>query len=1143
MGFVHLHVHSEYNLLDSTCRISDLVAQAKRAGQKAIAITDRNVMYGVVPFYQACRDAGLHPVIGMEVALDGSMSTEVGAARPKPAASMPVLVLLAQNDLGYQNLVQLSSLVQLNTRDYVSLDQLKRYTDGLIALSGGTDGPVDQALAIGEPKRAEQWAVGLQTLFSGRFLLEIQRQGDGSQRQIEKQVLEIAKRRSIRCAATGTIHYLSKNDAKAHACLRCIKDGTKLAEQPQDPRDLSFQTTEAMLERFTDLPETVVVTEKIAAACQVSFSFGRARLPHFPIPDGMTAGQKLREQCAKGLKERYSDVNETIEARLNDELSIIDQMGFNDYFLIVADLVAHARHSGYLPGPGRGSAAGSLVAYVLKITEVDPIRYHLLFERFLNPERVTMPDIDLDFPDVNRDQMIAYAFEKYGHDHVAQIITFGTLAAKAAIRDVGRALGTDPRLVDRMARLIPGVPKMTLEKAYKNSDKLKKLLQASTEAAALFTLARRVEGLPRHTSIHAAGVILSDQPLKRSVPIQSGHEGIPVTQYPMDVLESLGLLKIDFLGLRNLTFMREVLKRTPAFREGRMTIDSIPLDDPETFQLLCSGNTMGIFQLESEGMRQVLRKLKPTEFEDIVAVNALYRPGPSQFIDQYIRRKHGLEKVVYPHPDLAPILRPTYGVLVYQEQIMQIAVQMAGYTLGKADILRRAVGKKKRELLEAQKKTFISGCIACHYSEQTAHQLFDLIVRFANYGFNRSHAVAYSFLSYRLAYLKAHEPQSFMAAHLTGIIGNQEKMEATLRELRDQGIRLLPPSINESVGSFEPSEQAIRFGLSGIKNVGIGAIEALVEERTKHGSFKNLYDFCRRVPARKVNRKAIESMIFAGAFDLFGVDRAGLLATLDRALQLGEEQQKQSEGQASFLIPEHDEENYIEVPPLTPAEKMHYEHEALGLFLSAHPIEDYRDALPQSVLTVRETEQLAEGNDALLAVMVEQVKRIRTKSGQPMAFFSASDESGLIDTVCFPNTYEKIEQWMNNGQMLVIQAKKSSGKQNNPQLILQRALSLKDYLDEWDTALFLRIDQAHHQPQLLEKVKQAIETAPGLHRVILYYEATKRTVALGLNHAVQINESLVKSMRSLLGEQNVMAKRMMGNGAARKPRKDDQRFS
>ncbi|GAY74976.1 DNA polymerase III alpha subunit [Sporolactobacillus inulinus] len=501
-------------------------------------------------------------MIGMEVAvaLDDSMSAEIGTARPKSAASMPVLVLLAQNDLGYQNLVRLSSLVQVNARDYVSLDQLKHYTDGLIALSGGTDGPVDQELASGEPKRGRTmggWSAN--AVFWPVFIGNPAARGGRSQRQIEKQVLEIAKRRSIRCAATGTIHYLSKNDAKAHACLRCIKDGTKLADQPQDPRDLSFQTTEAMLERFADLPETLAVTEKIAAACQVSFSFGRARLPHFPISGGMTSAQTLRELCAKGLKERYSDVNETIEARLNDELSIIDQMGFNDYFLIVADLVAHARHSGYLPGPGRGSAAGSLVAYVLKITEVDPIRYHLLFERFLNPERVTMPDIDLDFPDVNRDQMIAYAFEKYGHDHVAQIITFGTLAAKAAIRDVGRALDTDPRLVDSMARLIPGVPKMTLEKAYKDSDKLKELLQASTEAAALFTLARRIEGLPRHTSIHAAGVILSDQPLKRSVPIQSGHEGIPVTQYPMDVLESLGLLKIDFLGLRNLTFMREVL--------------------------------------------------------------------------------------------------------------------------------------------------------------------------------------------------------------------------------------------------------------------------------------------------------------------------------------------------------------------------------------------------------------------------------------------------------------------------------------------------------------------------------------------------------------------------------------------------------
>jgi DNA polymerase-3 subunit alpha len=1125
MPFVHLHVHSEYSLLDSTCRINDLVDLAKSVGQKAIALTDRNVMYGVIPFYRACKKAGIHPLIGMELSLDDGMNNDK-MARLKRSEDMPALILIAQNNLGYQHLVKLASLVQMNNSECVLLSQVKHYAEGLIALSGGFDGPIDRLIASGNDDRANQLVAGLHTIFGNRFFLELQRDGNGNEQKSEQRVRELGRRHSVSFVATSSVHYLKEEDAKAHACLTCIRDGLKLAEKPQNRRDLTFKKAEKIARIFSDLPEAVTMTEKIAAECQVTFSFDRVRFPTFPLPEGVSTEQMLRAACTKGLKERYSVITDQIQNRLRYELSVIGKMGFNDYFLIVADLVAHARKSGYMPGPGRGSAAGSLVAYVLKITEVDPIRYHLLFERFLNPERVTMPDIDLDFPDVDRDKMIEYAFEKYGRTHVAQIITFGTLAAKAAIRDVGRVLGSDPRLIDRMARLIPGIPKMTLDKAFQESDKLRTLVRASTEASDLFELAHRIEGLPRHSSIHAAGVILSDQPLTESVPIQKGHDGIPITQYPMDILESLGLLKIDFLGLRNLTFMREVLQRTPAFQSGQLTIESIPLDDSKTFELLSDGDTMGVFQLESDGMRQVLRKLKPTEFEDIVAVIALYRPGPVQFIDQYVRRKHGEEKVVFPHHDLESILRPTYGVLVYQEQIMQIAVQMAGYSLGQADILRRAVAKKKRELLEAQKKTFVSGCTQNHYSEETAVQLFELIVRFANYGFNRSHAVAYSFVSYRLAYLKAHFPQAFMAAHLTGIIGNSDKIEATIRELRSRGIRLFPPSVNESLSSFEPFGKAIRFGLSGIKNVGNGAVDVLVEERQKNGAYKSLYDFCRRVSSRKVNRKAIESMIFAGAFDEFGIDRAVLLATLDRALSLGEEEQKLNGGQASLLMPETNAEDYTDVPPLSAAEKMHYESETLGFYLTAHPISEYRSRLPEVFATVSTAEKLPEGTITTLAVRLEQVKRIRTKSGQPMAFFSAGDETGTIDTVCFPASYEKVEELLRDGEMAVIQAKRSVGKEGNtPQLVLMRAISLNNYLSERQATLFLKIDRAHYHSQLLEQVKSEIEKTPGQHRVILYYEESRKTIALAQKYAVHLNKAFVESMRMLLGENNVMIKR------------------
>ncbi|MCL1630616.1 DNA polymerase III subunit alpha [Sporolactobacillus sp. CPB3-1] len=1118
MTFVHLHVHSEYSLLDSTCRIDQLVAQAQRFGQKAIALTDRNVMYGVIPFYRACMRSGLHPLIGMEVSLE--LATEQKTVHSKASDDFPTILLLAQNNLGYQNLVKLSSTIQCSGRSCAPLPVIEKYSDGVLVLSGGADGPIDRLLAKENDAYAREAVEALLSVFGNRFFIEIQRAEH--HQPIERQLRALARHYALTLVATNSIHYLSQEDARAHACLACIKNGTTLKERPVFDHEFDFKSTEEMSRKFADLPEAVAETGRIAELCHVSFEFGNARYPSFPLPEGETSRQVLHEQCIKGMNERYSVITLQIQDRLKYELSIIDKMGFNDYFLIVADLVAYARKSGYMPGPGRGSAAGSLVAYVLKITEVDPVKYHLLFERFLNPERITMPDIDLDFPDIDRDKMIEYAYKKYGRAHVAQIITFGTLAAKAAIRDVGRVLESDPQLVDRMARLIPALPKRTLDQALKESDKLRNLVNASKEAAELVALARKIEGLPRHTSIHAAGVIFSDRPLTDLVPIQLGHDSIPVTQYPMDILESLGLLKIDFLGLRNLTFMREVVQRTPEFNHNSITLETVPLDDPETYRLLGSGETMGIFQMESEGMRQVLRKLQPTEFEDIVAVLSLYRPGPVQFIDRYVRCKHGEEKVTYPHPDLEPILKQTYGVLVYQEQIMQIAVRIAGYSLGQADILRRAVAKKKRALLEQQKKSFIAGCVRNRHSEESASEIFDLIVRFANYGFNRSHAVAYSFISYRLAFLKAHFPQAFFAAHLTAIINNTDKLEATLRELHSRNIPLFPPSINESERGFEPSDRGIRFGLAAIKNVGVGAADALVSEREKNGPYTSLYDFCRRIPSRKVNRKAIEAMIFAGAFDLFDVERSSLLATLDRAMSFGEEEQKMAGGQTTLLPAEHDQDDYAEVPPLSRQERMHYEKMVLGFYLSAHPVSEFRAHLPRGFTTVSEAIKMSDGGVAVLLVMSEQIKRIRTKKGQPMAFFSASDETGVIDTVCFPDTYQMVDHLLLEGQLLVIRAKRANGKGGDtPQLVLIRVMLLKDYLSRNQMVLFLKIDRAHHHPEMLEQVKSALMQSPGRHRVFLYYELSKETVALGPKYSVHLDEAFISSLRSLLGTHNV----------------------
>jgi DNA-directed DNA polymerase III (polc) len=1122
MNFAHLHVYSEFSLLNSTCRVEQLAARAVKEGQTALALTDRNVMYGVIPFYNACKKAGIHPLIGMELSVSGSSAGQERDTREGPTGS---LVLLAEDQEGYVHLVGLASLVQLRQEHRIDLGTLADHAGGLIALSGGGDGLIDQLISDGNSGGAEQAAKTLKTIFPGRFYLELQRRGSARGSQTEQGKRALSKALSLPLVATSSIHYLETGEAQAYACLRCIEKGTKLKdEQAAESHDSDFKSTDEMERRFSDLPEALANSVKIAGQCHVDFSFGRMRLPAFPVPVGKTSAQVLREACERGLKNKYPVITDEARTRLEKELAIIGQMGFDDYFLIVSDLIDHARKSGYTPGPGRGSAAGSLVAYILNITEVDPLKYHLLFERFLNPERVTMPDIDMDFPDVDRDKMILYASRKYGTDHVAQIITFGTLAAKAAVRDAGRAMDSDPRLPDKMARLIPSLPKMTLKKALSESPKLRTMLQTSADAAELFRLAGQIEGLPRHSSIHAAGVVFSDRPLTESVPLQEGHEGIPVTQYPMDVLESLGMLKIDFLGLRNLTFLREVIRRVSIFSGKPLSAETIPGQDPETFDMLGRGETTGIFQLESDGMRQVLRQLKPTDFEDIVAVISLYRPGPVQFIGRYISRKHGKETVTYPHPDLEKILAPTYGVLVYQEQIMQIAVKMAGYSLGQADILRRAVSKKKRSMLEDQKKDFLSGSARNGYSPEVAESIFDLIVRFANYGFNRSHAVAYGMVSYRLAYLKAHYPQVFMACHLSSISGNDEKVNAALQEIRRLDIDLFPPSVNKSVKTFEPENNGIRFGLSAIKNLGDGAIEELIQQRRSDGVFRSLFNFCRRVSLRKINRKAIESMIFAGAMDDFGTDRAVLLATLDRAIRTGEEDQKSADGQESLNLAGTDEEHYIDVPPLTIREKLHYEREILGVYLSAHPLERFRKYLPPGFPRITGFSSVAAvGNRALpLAVMIEDVKVIQTKSGKPMAFLSVSDESGTAEAVCFPECYSRIQSGLREGRLLIAQANVSEKKgKDRIQLVIDQAIPLEGYLKRKRAVVFLQIDRSHQQEDILDQVKKELLACPGHHRVVIHYAQSGKTLALAQKYTASINEPFIARMRKYLGNENV----------------------
>ncbi|MFT8870814.1 MAG: DNA polymerase III subunit alpha [Sporolactobacillus sp.] len=1103
MTFVHLHVYSEYSLLESTCRLPALVSRAKASGQPALAITDRNAMYGVVPFYKACLHAGIQPVIGMTLALKSGEQNR----RPQ---SCDWLVLLAEDEGGYRNLVRLASKVQTERDKQLPYSELVNASDGLIVLSGGREGPVDRLLAAGRLDDARRLTDFFRQKFPGRFYLECQ---PGSR-------LEQLKQLDAPLVVTSPVHCLEASDVRAYACLRAIDRGTSLSAELEAlvSENLFFLSADALAARTGAPDEAFASSVAIAARCHVTFDFNRRRLPAYPLAPGQTAKATLRALCMQSVSTRVQQNEGNVTERLEKELAVIDRMGFNDYFLIVADLVKQARRSNILAGPGRGSAAGSLVAYLLGITEVDPLRYHLLFERFLNPERVSMPDIDLDFPDEERETMIAYAREKYGRSHVAQIITFGTFGARAALRDAGRALGLSQPVVDRLARGVPQEPKMTLERALKASSQLRGMIQSQSELADLFALASQIEGLARHTSIHAAGVIFSDRPLTELVPLQEGHEHFLITQYPMDALEALGLLKIDFLGLRNLTFMSKVLRALQVQTGVRISPPDIPEGDEKTYALLGRGDTTGVFQLESAGIRHVLRQLQPSDFEDVVAVVALYRPGPARFIGDYIKRKHGEEPVRYPHPDLEPILRQTWGVLVYQEQIMQIAVNVAGYSLGKADSLRRAIAKKKRELLEAQQKDFLQGCLANGYGQAVARQLFDLIVRFADYGFNRSHAVAYSLIAYSLAYLKANYPSVFMACYLTSIAGNQQKLIEAIDECRRGQLQFLPPSINDSVAEFTSEKQNIRCGLAAIKNFGSAAVAELLDSRQRGGCFHSLYDFCRRVDLRKMNRKAIESLIFAGACDCLHADRAVLLATLERALEVGAEAGRQASGQTSLPFEDANVERYEDVPPLSAAERISYERSVLGVCFSEHPVSACCRSLPSGFISVAALGTLKMHQEASVAALMETVHVRESKHAASAASIIVSDQSGAATLSVDAGPFSQLEPLLKQGEIAVLRVRHTTGGV----LQLLRARRLSDCIDGRRSVLFLRIDAAREHGDMLEKLRRSLAQQKGDHRVVLFYERTRRTVALDQGYSVALADSFLLELRELLGDSNVV---------------------
>jgi len=1056
----HLHVHSHYSLLDGLHTPEVLAQRARELGMSALAITDHGAMYGVVEFYQACHEQGIKPILGMEVYIARRKMTDREAGQDtKPHH----LVLLAENEVGYRNLREIATAAQLEGFYYkprVDKDFLAKHAAGLIALSSCRSGEVPRYLGDGLRDKAKQAAVWHKEVFGDRYYLELQSHaGIPELTSINRELIALGKELDIPLVATNDVHYLTPADADAHALLLCIQTSTTI----RDPKrmqmgspDYHLRSADEMAALFAEIPEAIANTRAVAERCHLDLGVGKYHLPDFQVPEGFTPQSYLAHIAQQGLPQRYALVTPEIQARLDYELGIIHDMGFDTYFLIVWDLVQAAKRMDIWWNI-RGSAAGSMVAYCLGLTNLDPLAHDLIFERFLNPGRVTMPDVDLDFPDDRRDEMIRYAVDKYGQDHVAQIITFGTMAARAAIRDVGRALDIPLLEVDRVAKLAPSGPKADLKEALQQSPELRAVYENTGEWANksylrdLLDMALHLEGVARHASTHAAGVVIADKPLIEYLPLhrptKEGQGGI-VTQYAMEDLEKIGLLKMDFLGLSTLTIMRRTLDLIRETRGVTLSLDKIPLDDPEIYKLLSSGNVEGVFQVESAGMRRVLTGLQPTRFEDIVAVISLYRPGPMQFIDSYIARKHGREKVEYVHPRLEPILRETYGIMVYQEQVIRVCTDLAGYTAVEADLMRRAVGKKKEEELLAHRDKFVGGAAGRGIPRDIATKIFDDITYFANYGFNKAHAADYAVITCQTAYLKAHYPVEYMAALLSVERGNQEKVALYVNECGRLGIAVLPPDVNRSRLDFaiesqvpSPKSQvssahsdvrretwdvgretwdarremglAIRFGLGAIKNVGEGAVEAIVAAREKGGPFANLDDFCARVDLRQVNRRALECLIQVGALDAFG-RREQLLPLVERMMDASQRAHYAQEvGQLSlFGSGAQSFAHYFgalpSVPPLGMKEYLRWEQELVGLYLSEHPLKRILSNLKESVTaTCDQIDESLAGQVVVIAGMVTNVRTITTKKGEPMAFARLEDLHGSVEVVVFPKVYAK----------------------------------------------------------------------------------------------------------------------------------------
>ncbi len=1019
MKFTHLHTHSHYSLLDGLPKIPELLDYVKELGMDSVALTDHGVLYGAVEFYKEAKAKGVKPIIGCEIYVATESRLD---KRPNIDSKSYHMILLVKNQQGYKNLVKLVTMAHLEGFYYkprIDEELLEQYAEGLIGTSACLNGKIPKLLLSNKLEEAESLAKRYEGLFGkGSFYLELQYHKNLPEQQtLNKKLIELSKKTGIPLVATNDIHYLRPEDAEAQDILMLINTGADI----NDPErlslkndDFSMLSPEAMLENFKEVPEAIENTQKIADLCNFELELGKAQLPHFKVPDGKAPEEYLTELCEIGLKKRYGEnITQEAKDRMGYELSVINKMGFAGYILIVQDFVNWAKENRIVVGPGRGSSGGSLVCYITNITNVDPLRHNLLFERFLNPERISMPDIDMDFTDRRRDEVIRYVGEKYGKDHVAQIITFGTMAARAVIRDVGRALGYAYSYCDALAKMVPFG--LDLSETLEKVSEMKDLYKSDPQAKKLIDLGLKLEGVARHASTHACGVVISAEPLTDLVPLQNppGQDDTIITQYEMHAIEDLGLLKMDFLGLKNLTIIEDTLSRIYVIRNEKIDIDKIPFDDKKTYELLQKALSTSIFQLESDGMKRYLKDLKPTVFEDIIALNALYRPGPMQFIPDYIERKHGKQKIEYIHPALEPILRETQGIMIYQEQLMKIAQVVAGFTLGQADVLRKAVGKKIKELLDTQELRFIEGAVKNGTSKKIAEELWQWILPFANYGFPKAHSTAYATIAYQTAYLKAHYPVEFMASVLTSEKTDVERIALLIEECKKMDIEVLPPNINESLKNFTvvPSQSKIRFGLLAVKNVGVNIIDAVVEERKKSGEFKSIGDFISRVQSKDLNKKSMEALIKAGAFDAFA-ERNQLLQNLEKLLEIARENNKnKSNGQIGlFASAPKKINNDIKLEPATPAkilEKLTWEKELLGLYVSSHPLNGFKKLFESKCFAISKIDNSMVNKKVILGGLINNVKKIITKSGKPMLFMKFEDLTAKTEVVVFPNLLER----------------------------------------------------------------------------------------------------------------------------------------